>query len=62
MDETSPCQKVINKILIPKISERDYSAQEVAQMLMSWPLYKSTRDFVILSIHGDDWDNLKVND
>ena len=59
-DASAPVQKVISKILISKISDRDYSAQEVAHMLMSWPLYKSTWDFIVLNIYEDDWEKLEV--
>ena len=44
--------KVVQKILINSIGERDYSAQETCHLLLQLPMYLASRDFVILSLDG----------
>lgn len=51
--DTTP-QSIIKKIILSSVSERDYSAQEVAHILMGWPLFKSSRSIVSLIVR-DEW-------
>ena len=44
--------KVVQKLLINSVGERDFSAQETCHLLLQLPLIKSTRDFIILSLDG----------
>ena len=44
--------KVVQKILINSVGERDYSAQETCHLLLKLPMYHASRDFVILSLDG----------
>ena len=44
--------KVVQKILINSVGERDYSAQETCHLLLQLPMYHASRDFVILSLDG----------
>ena len=44
--------KVVQKILINSVGERDYSAQETCYLLLQLPMYHASRDFVILSLDG----------
>ena len=40
------------KLLINSIGERDYSSQETCHLLLQLPLFKASRDFVVLSLDG----------
>ena len=44
--------KVVQKLLINSVGERDYSAQETCHLLLQLPLVKSTRDIIVLSLDG----------
>ena len=44
-------KSVLMKLIISSINERDYSAQEVAHILMSWPLYANFREFKYLCLY-----------
>ena len=44
--------KVVQKILINSVGERDYSTQETCHLLLQLPMYHASRDFVILSLDG----------
>ena len=44
--------KVMQRLLINSIGERDYSALESFHLLLQLPLYIALRDFVTLSIDG----------
>ena len=44
--------QVVQKLLINSVGERDYSAQETCHLLLQLPMYKASRDFVILSLDG----------
>jgi len=43
---------VVQKLLIGSIGEQDYSAQETCHLLMQLPMFKASRDFVVLSLDG----------
>ena len=44
--------KVLQKILINSVGERDYSAQETCHLLLQLPMYHASRHFVIMSLDG----------
>ena len=44
--------KAVQKLLINTVGERDYSAQETCHLLLQLPMFKASRDFVILSLDG----------
>ena len=50
LDDGTPL-KVVQKLLVDSI-ERDFSAQETCHLLLQLPLYRASRDFVILSLDG----------
>ena len=43
---------VFRKCMIKTVGERDYGAQEIAHLLLSFTLYRCTYNFVILSLDG----------
>ena len=43
---------VVQKLLINSIGERDYSSQETCHLLLQLPMFKASRDFVVLSLDG----------
>ena len=42
----------VQKLLINSVGQRDYSAQETCHILLQLPMYKSSRDFVVLTLDG----------
>ena len=44
--------KAVQKLLINSVGERDYSAQETCHLLLQLPMFKASRDFVVLSLDG----------
>ena len=44
--------KAVQKLLISTVGERDYSAQETCHLLLQLPMFKASRDFIILSLDG----------
>ena len=44
--------KAVQKLLINTVGERDYSAQETCHLLLQLPMFKTSRDFIILSLDG----------
>ena len=42
----------MQKLLINSIGERDYSAQETCYLLLQLPMFKASRDFIVLSLDG----------
>ena len=42
----------IQKLLINSIGQRDYSSQETCHILLQLPMFKASRDFVVLSLDG----------
>ncbi|KAL7291691.1 hypothetical protein TKK_0014481 [Trichogramma kaykai] len=53
-------RSALTKIIVSCVSERDYSAQKVAHILMGWPLYSSSRSFVYVNTNVSDWHKLEV--
>ncbi|XP_063392313.1 uncharacterized protein LOC134677816 [Cydia fagiglandana] len=54
-NEEDAAKTVVQKLFIRMIAERDFSAQETAQILMSWPLYHCSRVFVTINVHKKQW-------
>ena len=42
----------IQKLLINSIGQRDYSSQETCHILLQLPMFKASRDFVVLNLDG----------
>ena len=42
----------MQKLLINSVGERDYLAQESCHLLLQLPMFKASRDFVVLSLDG----------
>ena len=51
LKDGSPSLKTVQK-LINSVGNRDYSAQETCHLLLQLPMYKASRDFVVLSLDG----------
>ncbi len=52
LKDDSSALKVVQKLLINSVGERDFSAQETCHLLLQLPLIKSTRDHTMLSLDG----------
>ena len=44
--------KAVQKLLINSVGERDYSAQETCHLLLQLPMFRASRDFIMLSLNG----------
>ena len=44
--------KAVEKLLINSVGERDYSAQETCHLLLQLPMFRASRDFIMLSLDG----------
>ena len=44
--------EAVQKLLVNTMGERDYSAQETCHLLLQLPMFKASRDFIILSLDG----------
>ena len=44
--------KAVQKLLINSVGERDYSAQETCHLILQVPMFKASRDFIVLSLDG----------
>ena len=44
--------KAVQKLLIHTVGDRDYSAQETCHIALQLPMYKASRDFIVLSLDG----------
>ncbi len=42
--------KVVQKVMISSVGERDFSAQETCHLLLQLPMFRASRDFVVLSL------------
>uniref|UniRef100_A0A158P537 ATP-dependent DNA helicase n=1 Tax=Tetranychus urticae TaxID=32264 RepID=A0A158P537_TETUR len=60
--DSTMAKSLISKLLIASTAERDFSAQECCHLMMSWPLYHSSRQVVNLVIRDDSWVNLLHSD
>ena len=52
LKEGNSSLQVVQKLLINCVGERDYSAQETCHLLLQLPMFKSSRDFIVLSLDG----------
>ena len=50
--DDSTSMKAVQKLLINSVGERDYSAQETCHLLLQLPMFRASRDFVVLSVDG----------
>lgn len=44
--------KAVQKLLISSVGETDYSAQETCHLLLQLPMFKASRDFIVLGLDG----------
>ena len=44
--------KAVQKLLINSVGERDYSARETFHLLLQLPMFRASRDFIMLSLDG----------
>lgn len=51
-DDTTSSIKAVQKLLINSVGERDYSAQETCHLLLQLPMFRASRDFIVLSLDG----------
>ena len=52
LQEGNTSLKVVQKLLINTAGARDYSAQETCHLLLQLPMFKASRDFIVLSLDG----------
>ena len=52
LQEGNTSLKAVQKLLINSVGERDYSAQETCHLLLQLPMFKASRDIIILSRDG----------
>ena len=52
LKEDSTSLKAVQKLLISSVGERDFSAQETCHLLLQLPMFRASRDFVMLSLDG----------
>ena len=50
LKDTSTSLIAVQKLLMSGIAERDYSAQETCHLLLQLPMFKASRDFIVLSL------------
>lgn len=48
-DDSNPL-KVVQKLMISSVGERDFSAQETCHLILQLPMFRASRDFVVLSL------------
>ena len=52
LQEGNTSLKVVQKLLINTAGARDYSPQESCHLLLQLPMFKASRDFIVLSLDG----------
>ena len=52
MKDNGSSLKMVQKLMISSVAERDYSAQETCHLLLGLPMYRASRDFVYLTLDG----------
>ena len=52
LKDASTSLTAVQKLLMSVIAERDYSSQETCHLLLQLPMFKASRDFVMLSLDG----------
>ena len=58
--KNNEAKSMITKLIISSINKRDYSAQEVAHIMMSWPLYVTSREFRSLCLFENQYIKIKL--
>jgi len=51
-DDSRASLRAVQKLLINSVGERDYSAQETCHLLLQLPMFRASRDFIVLSLDG----------
>ena len=52
LKEGNQSLKAVQKLLIHSVGDRDYSAQETCHILLQLPMFRSSREFIVLSLNG----------
>ena len=52
LSDDNPSLKAVQKLLINSVAERDFSAQETCHLLLQLPMFRASRDFIVLSLDG----------
>ena len=52
LKDASTSLTAVQKLLMSVIAERDYSSQETCHLLLQLPMFKASKDFVMLSLDG----------
>ena len=52
LKDDSTSLKAVQKLLINSVGERDYSVQETCHILLQLPMFRASRDVVVLSLDG----------
>ena len=52
MKDNGSSLKMVQKLMISSVGERDYSAQETCHLLLGLPMFRASRDFVYLTLDG----------
>ena len=52
LKEDNNSLKAVQKLIINSVGERDYSAQDTCHLLLQLPMFKPSRDFIVLSLDG----------
>jgi len=60
-DDGTPL-KVVQKLLTSTVGERDFSAQETCHLLLMLPMFRASRDFIVLSLDGSRQVDDKLED
>ena len=52
LTDTDSSLKAVQKLLVHSVGERDFSAQETCHLLLQLPMFRASRDFIVLSLDG----------
>lgn len=51
-DDNTSAIRAVQRLLINSVGERDYSAQETCHLLLQLPMFRASRNFIVLSLDG----------
>ena len=51
-DDSTSSVRAAQRLLINSVGDRDYSAQETCHLILQLPMFRASRDFVVLSLDG----------
>ena len=51
-DDSTSSVRAAQKLLINSVGDRDYSAQETCHLILQLPMFRASRDFIVLSLDG----------